>query len=384
MDQMNDHTAIAAAEKIAAEVVAPAASRHDKEASFPREAIDALAAAGLLGAFLPAAAGGAGLGPRTLAAVLSVLSQADASVGMVYLMHVCATQVIASSKSAKAIEAARAIAANEHLSTLAFSEKGSRSHFWAPVSKAARTPGGVQLSALKSWVTSAGQADSYVVATLSPDAKGPTDSMLYLVAKDTPGVTIAGAWDGLGLRANASAPMTLEAVHLDDGARLTGDGAGFKAMLEIVLPWFNLGSASVSLGIARAAVASTTAHLKGATFEHMNRVSLGEALPNLRALLASMQVCTDGLAARIADTCSHLESPGELTMLRVLEVKCAAGETALRVTGDAMHACGGAAFSRHTSVERFFRDAHAGAVMAPTVDVLRDFIGKALLGIPLF
>lgn len=381
---MNDPTAIAAATKIAAEVLAPSASRHDKEGSFSREAIASLGTAGLLGAFAPTTVGGGGLGPRTFAEILSTLAQADASVAMVYLMHVCATHVIASSKSPRAVAVTRDIAAGKHLSTLAFSEKGSRSHFWAPVSKAVRTPGGVQTSALKSFVTSAGEADSYVVATLSADAKGPTDSTLYLVPKGTPGVTVAGAWDGLGLRANASSPMTLEGVRIEDDLRVTDEGAGFKAMLEIVLPWFNLGSAAVSLGISRAAVASTVAHLKSATFDHMNRISLGEALPNLRALLASMQVATDGLAARIADTCTQLETPGELTMLRVLEVKCAGGEVALEVTGHAMHACGGAAFSRHTSIERHFRDAHAGAVMAPTVDVLREFIGKALLGIPLF
>ena len=34
-------------------------------------------------------------------------------------------------------------------------------------------------------------------------------------------------------------------------------------------------------------------------------------------------------------------------------------------------------------IERFFRDARAGSVMAPTVDVLHDFMGKALAGIPL-
>ena len=71
-------------------------------------------------------------------------------------------------------------------------------------------------------------------------------------------------------------------------------------------------------------------------------------------------------------------------MLRVLESKAAAGDAAIRVTSDAMRVCGGAAFSGHTGIDRFFRDAHAGAVMAPTVDVLREFIGKALLGIPLF
>ena len=68
----------------------------------------------------------------------------------------------------------------------------------------------------------------------------------------------------------------------------------------------------------------------------------------------------------------------------MLEVKAAAGESAIRVTSDAMRACGGAAFSKHASIERFFRDAHAGAVMAPTGEVLREFIGEGLLGIPLF
>jgi alkylation response protein AidB-like acyl-CoA dehydrogenase len=123
--------------------------------------------------------------------------------------------------------------------------------------------------------------------------------------------------------------------------------------------------------------------LKSATFEHLG-VKLGEALPTLRAQLATMQIDTDGLAARIDDCVAHLEKPNDATMLRVLEVKAAAGDTAIKVTSEAMRTCGGAAFSRHTSIERNFRDAHAGGVMAPTGDVLREFIGKALLGIPLF
>jgi alkylation response protein AidB-like acyl-CoA dehydrogenase len=176
--------------------------------------------------------------------------------------------------------------------------------------------------------------------------------------------------------------MTFE-VELADSARLTEDGAGFKSMLEVVLPWFNLGSASVALGICRAVTKATVSHLKTAQFEHLAQ-SLGEALPTLRAQLAEMQIKTDALAALIDDTVGHLASPSEATMLRVLEVKALGGETAIAVTSLGMRSCGGAAFSKHTSVERFFRDAHAGAVMAPTVDVLREFIGKALLGIPLF
>jgi len=123
--------------------------------------------------------------------------------------------------------------------------------------------------------------------------------------------------------------------------------------------------------------------LKNAKFEHLGQ-SLGEALPTLRAQLATMQIETDGLAARIDDLVDHLEHPRDTTMLRVLESKAAAGDVAINVTSIAMRVCGGAAFSKHLNIERMFRDAHAGAVMAPTSDVLREFIGKAVLGMPLF
>jgi alkylation response protein AidB-like acyl-CoA dehydrogenase len=68
----------------------------------------------------------------------------------------------------------------------------------------------------------------------------------------------------------------------------------------------------------------------------------------------------------------------------VLESKAAATEAVLHVTDLAMRACGGAAFSGHLTLERNFRDARAGSVMAPTTDALYDFLGKSLLDLPLF
>jgi len=187
----------------------------------------------------------------------------------------------------------------------------------------------------------------------------------------------------LGVRANASAPIALEECQVPADFQLTDDGAGLPVMLNVVLPLFNLGSSAVALGLCRAAVAGTTSHLKSAKFEHLGQ-SLGESLPTLRAQLATMQIDSDGLSARIDDLVEHLEKPRETTMLRVLETKAAAGDVAISVTSAAMRVCGGAAFSRHLGIERLFRDAHAGAVMAPTGDVLREFIGKSLLGMPLF
>lgn len=383
---MTHEAAVLKAREIANSVLAPAAAQNDEAGRFSTEAVQSLGEAGLLGLMLPADVGGAALGPRTFAAVTAALAEADASVAMVYVMHVMGAASIAAARadaagSMKAIM--QEIAAGRHLSTLAFSEAGSRSHFWAPICRAQRNGNGVKISAKKSWVTSAGHAQSYVVSSLAPEGAGPTDLTLYLVTAETSGLSVAGPWNGMGLRANASAPVTLDQSPVPTDFQLTDDGAGFPAMLNVVMPLFNLGSAAVALGLCRAAVAATTSHLKNAKFEHLGQ-SLGESLPTLRAQLATMQIETDKLAAFIDDVVDHLETPGDTTMLRVLESKAAAGETAISVTSTAMRVCGGAAFSKHLNIERLFRDAHAGAVMAPTADVLREFIGKALLGIPLF
>jgi alkylation response protein AidB-like acyl-CoA dehydrogenase len=383
---MTHETAVLKAREIASGVLAPSAAQNDAAGRFSTEAIKALGEAGLLGLMLPADSGGAGLGPRTFADVTATIAEADASVAMVYVMHILGAASIATARANATGPAApilQEIAAGRHLSTLAFSEAGSRSHFWAPVSRAQRNGDGVRISAKKSWVTSAGHAQSYIVSALSPEGTGPTDSTLYLLLADTRGLSVAGPWNGLGLRANASAPITLDDCPVPADFQLTDDGAGFPAMLNVTLPLFCLGSAAVALGLCRAAVVATTSHLKTAKFEHLGQ-SLGEALPTLRAQLATMQIETDGLSALIDDLVHHLENPNDTTMLRVLETKAAAGDVAISVTSTAMRVCGGAAFSKHLSVERLFRDAHAGAVMAPTVDVLREFIGKSLLGIPLF
>src|SRR6516164_2540687 len=381
---MNHETALSRAREIADRVLAPAARQNDTQGRFSTEAVDPLGRAGLLGLTLPSEFGGMGLGPRTFAAVTATLAEADASVAMVYLMHICAIATIVAARPSAALgQILKEIGSGGHLSTLAFSEAGSRSHFWAPVSRARRNGTGVRITAKKSWVTSAGCAQSYVVSSLAPEGAGPTDSTLYLVLAGARGLSVEGSWDGLGLRANASAPMTLEDCEVPCRLQLTDDGAGFQTMLNVVLPQFNLGSSAVALGICRAAVKGTAAHLKSARFEHLGQ-SLGESLPTLRAQLAMMQIDSDGLAARIDDLVQHLESPGEMTLLRVLETKAAAGDVAIGVTSTAMRVCGGSAFSKRMSIERLFRDAHAGAVMAPTGDALREFIARAVLGMPLF
>src|SRR6185295_4846612 len=101
----------------------------------------------------------------------------------IYLMHLCGCACYVAHPNGHE-DVLRAVAQGKHLSTLAWSEKGSRSHFWAPISQATQRDGRVVLNAQKSFVTSAGVADGYVVSTRTPGATEATDTMLYLVRAD--------------------------------------------------------------------------------------------------------------------------------------------------------------------------------------------------------
>jgi alkylation response protein AidB-like acyl-CoA dehydrogenase len=357
------------------------AQQTDAEGQWPHRSIKVLCDSGLAGMTLKPAHEGGGM--RPFAEVLEKIATHCASTAMIYLMHVCGTQVIAASSTPRRTDLLTEISAGKALATLAFSEKGSRSHFWAPVSRASRNSRGAILNCDKSFVTSAGHADYYVVSSLAIDAKSGVDSTLYLVEKTTPGIEWNSAWNGLGLRGNASGPMSIRNCHLDESARLSGESEGFKAMMEIVLPWFQIGSAAVSIGIAEAAFAGTVAHASGAKFEHLNE-SLAAAVPGIRARLARMRLAIDSARAYLDQTLARVEKGAPDAMLFVLGSKATAAEMALTVTDEAMRACGGAAFSRQLTIERNFRDARAASVMAPTTDVLYDFIGKAVAGLPLF
>lgn len=374
---------VARAKQVAGDVLSRHADDVDRSGRWPEESVAALADAGLLGLSIDGALGGAGEGPAAFAGVASALAEQCASTAMIYMMHVCATQVIAAAPRFGEREAIlRQIAAGKHLSTLAFSEKGSRSHFWAPVSQATVEGDVHRLSADKSWVTSAGRADSYVVSTRSAGREEPLATTLYYVPRDAPGCTVGAAFDGLGLRGNASSSVQLANVARRSADFLSEDGEGFATMLNVVLPWFQLGSAAVWVGVARAATSGTRQHLAGSRLEHLGQ-SLA-SLPNQRARLARMQMLVDVHQAFLAHVAARMEQPAPDTMLAVLESKAAAAQMAMEVTELGMKACGGAAFSRRLSVERNFRDARAGSVMAPTTDVLYDFIAKSLLEMPLF
>src|SRR5947209_10031540 len=197
--------------KVIEDVIAPAAVEVDQNGTYPRAGMEALGRAGLLGLISSEEVGGLGQGHRAAALVVGRVAEACASTAMVLCMHYAGTAVI-EAHGPRAVR--EATAAGRHLTTLAFSEAGSRSHFWAPVSTATAVPGDgqVRLDAKKSWATSAGEADSYVWSSRPLAAEGA--STLWLVPGQAVGLSIPAPFNGLGLRGNSSSPITANDVEV--------------------------------------------------------------------------------------------------------------------------------------------------------------------------
>ncbi len=357
--------------------VGPQATEIDRTGTYPRDGVRALGDAGLLGLLSAPGVGGSGESLAAAAHVVEVLAGRCGSTAMVVLMHYAAVAAI---EAHGPRDVRCAIARGDHVSSLALSETGSDSHCWVPLGTATACDGDtVQLDARKSWVTSAGHADSYVWSSRPVNRDGAMS--LWLVPSAAAGLGV-GRYNGLGLRGTASSPVSGVGVVVPAGARLGDDGAGLDIALRTSLQSLLVLHAAFSLGVMAALVADAAAHLTRTRLQHLGQTLAQQ--PVSRATFAQLCIRTDAVRAFLQDTLAAVGTGRADAMLRVLEVKAIATEAAAEVADGVLKLCGGAALRKELDVERRVRDLLAAGAMAPTTDALHDFVGRACLGLPLF
>ena len=346
----------------------------DAEGKFPEDNLDILADTGAFGLVASPDHGGAGGSLTQLAKACEAIGGACASTGMVYLMHSVTVATLQGGGGPAADAAVKDIVETRALATLAFSERGTGAHFYAPELKAEQNADGVHISGKKSFVTSGGHADYYLILAQSADGADT-----YLMGKNDEGVNWEGSWEGLGMAGNSSIALSMDNVHFPADKRVGAAGKAGELIFGTVAPWFLVGLSAVSVGIAQAAATAATEHIKGRQYD--NGSSLAE-VQYIQHLIADMDL-TSRKARLLVHNAAGLGDAGDPgALVPIMEAKVAATEAAQDVTGIAMTATGGQGYTPSLPLERHFRDARAGAVMAPTNAVLRTWIGKALAGLP--
>jgi alkylation response protein AidB-like acyl-CoA dehydrogenase len=371
------HRLVSMAEELSEQLAARAAE-HDRDRTYPFEAIDALKAAGYFAAPIPTELGGLGVSStHDLVVASSRLARGDASVAIGVNMHLVAVLNMVHrhqvAVTAGAERRARAFAASlEQIAhdgvvlAAAISERGQ--DLTRPGTLATRTESGWRIDGRKMFCTMSPAATDLYVAVTYLDQNGVERYAYAMVPTDAPGVTIHDDWDALGMRASGSNSVSLEGVELPE----SGVRGGFVAGDPLPYMERNLHSglfhAAASLGIAESADATARRGVAG-------RIN-GDARPRMQIADNAVDLAASrGVLSRTADLIdqhrsANPTSDGTAEELGALFAEAQAAkafinEAAARVVDRALALSGGAGYINGSALARAYRDVKAGAFMHP-------------------
>jgi alkylation response protein AidB-like acyl-CoA dehydrogenase len=384
---------VAIAEELSEQLAARAAE-HDRDGTYPFEAIDALKVAGYFAAPIPTELGGLGVSTtHDLVVASSRLARGDASVAIGVNMHLVAVLNMVHrhqvALAAGAERRARAFAASlEQIArdrvvlAAAISERGQ--DLTRPGTLATRTESGWRIDGRKMFCTMSPAATDLYVAVTYADGQGTERYAYAMVPADAPGVIIHDDWDALGMRASGSNSVSLEGVKLPK----SGVRGGFVAGDPLPYMERNLHSglfhAAASLGIAESADAIARRGIAG-------RIN-GDARPRMQIADNAVDLAASrGVLSRAADLIDEHRSAnpasdgnaGELSALfaEAQAAKAFVNEAAARVVDRALALSGGAGYINGSSLARAYRDVKAGAFMHPLgANRAYDYLAHVALG----
>ncbi|MGB0096315.1 MAG: acyl-CoA dehydrogenase family protein [Solirubrobacteraceae bacterium] len=384
---------LAIAEELSPQLAARAAE-HDRDGTYPFEAIDALKAAGYFAAPVPVELGGLGVSSAHDTVVASSrLARGDASVAIGVNMHLVAVLNMERRRqvavAAGAQRRARAFASSlEQIArdgvvlAAAISERGQ--DLTRPGTVATRTESGWRIDGRKLFCTMSPAATDLYVAVTYADGDGLQRYAYAMVATDAPGVVVRDDWDALGMRASGSNSISLEGVELPEsgvrGGFLAGDPLPYMER-NLVAGLFH---AAASLGIAESADAIARHGIAG-------RIN-GDARPRMQVadntidLAASRGVISRAATLIDEHRATNPASDGgaeevEALFAEAQAAKAFVNEAASRIVDRALALSGGAGYVNGSALARAYRDVKAGSFMHPLgANRAYDYLGHVALG----
>lgn len=391
---------IALARGLARERFAPRAERHDREASFPFDDYADLRAAGLIGLCVPERFGGLGASYETYCLVAEQIAQGNASTALTFNMH-CLTMLMMGVVADAMPMADGARERHEKLRAEKFREVVQDGVFYGqphsePVEQgqtdtalsmggrrfgttARKVDGGYVVNGRKFFVSLAGAAPYFATPAIRLGDEPWIERTLYLkVPKDAPGVSFPGDWDPMGMRATVSRDMVLKEVFVPDDGEVLPPGL-FGAMYNAFPHLSPLTFSATFLGIMQASwdftIAYLTGQVPGAPGLQTEAATKGQAVAEM---LFTLEAARALYYRAIAE--ARVNAP-VAAVQRARAAHVTVQRSVVTLTQEAIRVCGGRAMLKSYPLERFARDARAGAVMRPwTQDIATQQAWEAALG----
>ena len=364
-----------AAREFAQREVSPYARDWDRAEEHDRDLVPKLAAAGYLGAGWDEAYGGSALDLVSYALVVEELGKADSSVrGIVSVNVGLVGKTIARFGSDELKrEWLPRLASGEALGCYALTEPGCGSDAAALVTRAERTGDGWRLSGAKTFITLGTWASVALVFARTGES-GPRGITAFLVPADSDGFESRPIKGKLGLRAQDTAELSLDAVRVPDENRLGELGQGFRIAMS-ALDTGRISLAAGCVGIAQACVDSSVAYAK-------ERKAFGRPIAGfqlVQELIAETAVEADAARLLVWRAASLADASVEHT-LESSVAKLYASEVSVRAANNAVQIFGGYGYVDEYPVGKYLRDARVTTLYEGTSQIQKLIIGRALTG----
>jgi alkylation response protein AidB-like acyl-CoA dehydrogenase len=210
---------------------------------------------------------------------------------------------------------------------------------------------------------------------------GTGEFSCLVLDKEVPGLRWGEPWHGLGMRGNSSKRLELPEVRIPAQNLLGAEGDQIWYVFEVIAPYFLIAMAGTYLGVAQAALDATITHMNERRYDFS-----GESLADVSGLqqrVAQMWMSVEKTRLLIYHAARLGDLGSEQALASILACKADAADTAVAVTNEAMSIGGGMAYRENSVLARLLRDARASHVMSPTTDLLKQWLGRTLLGLPL-
>ncbi len=363
--------ALAIAETLAVDRLAPVAARGDREERFPTEILREIGRRGLMGVNISPEYGGLGAGVVAYANVVRAMAGACAGTTVAMMVTNMVAEAVQSwgDEDLKRRVLPRITSGEWAAAGFSLSEPGSGSDAASLRTTAVRDGDHYVLDGRKAWVTSGGHAGIYLVMARTDPAARAAGISAFLVEADTPGLSAAKPEEKAGLRTSATTELLLEGCRVPARNRLGDEGIGFKVAMNS-LDGGRVGVSAQALGVGFAALRTAAAHL-------VER-GLDPADQGRQWLLAD---CATELEAGwlLCMRAASMKDAGQKVTREAAMSKVFCTEAADRACQRALELMGEEGFTDAHEVERYARDVRITRIYEGTSEVQRIVVAREIL-----